>query len=308
MLDEGADAALVLEQVLAAFAALIAEGDLDAGIEERQFAQALGQDVVVELDVAEDLSGRLEAQQGAALVGSFELLERIQRLAQRVFLLVMEAIAPHIQPQVLGQRVDHRDAHAVQTAGNLVAVVVELTAGMQHGHDDFGGRNALFLVDVDRDAATVVIHRHRAVFQDLDHHIVGMAGEGFVDGVVDHLEHHVVQAGAVMDVADVHARTLADGLQAAQHGDLAGIVIAVGSRDGDGFFGHSLRSPAGLLCVAGFAETSRDLRPHTLAIGSEAGIIPLSAAQPLRSANRGMVQTGPPCGQHGMLRQHQPQR
>ena len=34
---------------------------------------------------------------------------------------------------------------------------------------------------------------------------VAVAGQGLVDGVVDDLENHVVQAGAVIGVADVHA-------------------------------------------------------------------------------------------------------
>src|SRR5690606_28084295 len=57
--------------------------------------------------------------------------------------------------------------------------------------------------------------------------MVAVAGQGLVDGVVHHLEDHVVQAGAVVHVADVHAGTLADGIQAAQDGDLAGIVGGV---------------------------------------------------------------------------------
>ena len=43
---------------------------------------------------------------------------------------------------------------------------------------------------------------------------LAVAGERLVDGVVDDLEHHVVQAGAVIGVADVHAGALADGLEA----------------------------------------------------------------------------------------------
>ena len=62
---------------------------------------------------------------------------------------------------------------------------------------------------------------------DRHEHLVAVAGQRFVDGVVDDLEHHVVQAGAVVHVADVHAGTLADGLEAAQDGDLAGIVVVV---------------------------------------------------------------------------------
>ena len=70
-------------------------------------------------------------------------------LAQPVFLLVQLAVAVDRQQQVLGQRVDDRDADAVQTAGDLVGGVVELTAGVQHGHDDFGRRAAFFRVDID---------------------------------------------------------------------------------------------------------------------------------------------------------------
>jgi hypothetical protein len=51
VLDEAADAAFVLEHVVLAIRALIDQFDLDAGVEEGQFAQALGQDVVVEFDV-----------------------------------------------------------------------------------------------------------------------------------------------------------------------------------------------------------------------------------------------------------------
>ena len=53
---------------------------------------------------------------------------------------------------------------------------------------------------------------------------VAMAGERLVDGVVDDLVDHVVQAGPVIGVADVHARTLAHGLEAAQHLDRFGPV------------------------------------------------------------------------------------
>jgi hypothetical protein len=44
----------------------------------------------------------------------------------------------------------------VQAAGNLIGIVVKLTAGVQHGHDDFGGRNALFLVNLGGNTAAVI--------------------------------------------------------------------------------------------------------------------------------------------------------
>src|SRR5690606_4307809 len=120
-----------------------------------------------------------------------------------------------------------RHAHAGQAAGHLVAVVVALTAGVQLGHDDLRRGHVLFLVDVHRDAAAVVEHRDRAVLVDGDDDFVGVPGERFVDRVVHDFEHHVVQAGAVVHVADVHARALSHRFQAAQHGDAAGVVIVV---------------------------------------------------------------------------------
>ena len=88
----------------------------------------------------------------------------------------------------------------MQATGDLVAVVVEFAARMQHGHDDLGRGDALFLVDVDRDAAAVVADRDRAIIVDGDDDVVGMAGQRFVDRVVDHLEHHVVQALSLIHI------------------------------------------------------------------------------------------------------------
>ena len=53
---------------------------------------------------------------------------------------------------------------------------------------------------------------------------LGEARQRLVDGVVDHLVDHVVQAGAVIGVADVHARPLAHRVQALQHLDGLGPV------------------------------------------------------------------------------------
>jgi hypothetical protein len=59
----------------------------------------------------------------------------------------------------------------------------------------------------------------------------GVPGQGLVDRVVHDLEDHVVQAGAVVHIADIHARTLAHGFQTTQDGDLAG-VVGLGGGDG----------------------------------------------------------------------------
>ena len=48
----------------------------------------------------------------------------------------------------------------METTGNLVALGIEFTAGMQFGHDDLRGRYAFFLVEVHRNSTAIVDHRN----------------------------------------------------------------------------------------------------------------------------------------------------
>ncbi len=192
----------------------------------------------------EDLGVGQEVHLGATLVGVADDLHRrdldaVDRLEQAVLHeaaaeleLVDLAFAPHHQAQHHAQRVHAGNAHAVQAARDLVAVLVELAARVQLGQRDLGGR-ALGLVLVvhlhaGRDASAVVGHRDRVVGMDGHDDVVAVAGECFVDGVVDHLEHQVVQAGAVGGVADVHAGALAHGLEAFEDRDRTFAVGVVG--------------------------------------------------------------------------------
>ena len=101
----------------------------------------------------------------------------------------------------------------MQAAGNLVGVVVELTAGMQHGHDDLGRRPAFLRVQVDRNATSVIGDGDGFIRMYGDVDLVAVPGERLIDRVVHHLENHVVQTGAVIGIADVHSRALADCLE-----------------------------------------------------------------------------------------------
>src|ERR1700683_104403 len=101
---------------------------------------------------------------------------------------------------------------------------------MQHGHNDLGGGNALLAVNVHGYAATVIGHGDRLVGVNDDHHLVAVAFQGLINGVVHHLKHHVVQAAAIIGVPDVHSRPFADRIEPSQDFDFAGIVYVV--------FGH----------------------------------------------------------------------
>ena len=134
---------------------------------------------------------------------------------------MLVTVAPDAQVEPVGQAIDHRDANAVQAAGDLVGILIELPACVQDRHDHLGGGDSLALVDVDRDTAAIVGHRDRAVGIDCHLDPSGVAGQGLVDRVVDDLEHHVMQARAVVGVADVHARAHAHGLEPFENLDRA---------------------------------------------------------------------------------------
>ena len=245
VVDEGRDAALVEQLHLTRLhMAPVAQPDAHAGIEERQLAEAVLQPVEIELHVGEGAQRRLEGDLRAGLVAGRAGLGQVGLgLAMLEAHAVFAARPPDHQLQPFRQGVDHRHAHPVQAAGDLVAVLVELPAGVQLGHDHLGGRHAFLLVDVGGDAAAVVEHGHRAVRVQGHLDDVAEAGQRLVDGVVGDLEHHVVQARAVLGVADIHARTLAHRIQALQDLDRAGaIILGTVLRRGQLVIGHRFTS------------------------------------------------------------------
>ena len=143
--------------------------------------------------------------------------------AALVALLVDLAVAPDLEIERLRQRVDDGHADAVQAARDLVAVVVELAAGVKHRQHDFGGRPAARLL-IDRDAAAVVDDRDRIVDMDRDVDVIAVAGQRFVDRVVDDLVDEMVQARRA-GRPDVHGRALPDGFEALENLDFVGAVV-----------------------------------------------------------------------------------
>lgn len=105
----------------------------------------------------------------------------------------------------------------MQATGNLVGILVELTAGVKLGHDDLGCRNAFFLMDIGRDTATVIGHRARPVGIQGDGYKRGMSCQRFIDRIVHDLVDHMMQAGAVIRVTDIHAGALTNSIQTFQN-------------------------------------------------------------------------------------------
>src|SRR5262245_25842642 len=136
------------------------------------------------------------------------------------------APAADLQLQPYGKRIHDRYANAVETARDLVGILVELSAGMELGHDDFSGRYTLRRMDVGRDAAPIVGDGAGTVRVEGNGNQRGMTGQRLIDRIVHHFVDHMVQARAIVRVADIHARPLADGIEALQ--DLDGLCAVFG--------------------------------------------------------------------------------
>ena len=229
VLHEVHEAAVGLEGLLGARGlAFVEQLDLGALVQERQLAQPLGQRLALELQgLHEDLGVGPEPHPGAGLRGGLALRELAEGLASLVGLAPREPVAGDLDLELLAERVHDRDADAVQAAGDGIAAAAELAAGVQHREDHLDRGAAILGAGdrLDRDATSVVEAADRAVLVDRDHDLVGEAGHGLVDRVVDDLEHEMVQtAGA--GGSDVHTRSLADRFESFEDLDVAGVIAA----------------------------------------------------------------------------------
>ena len=131
--------------------------------------------------------------------------------------VMLLAISPHRQLELLGQGVHARDADTMQAARHFVRILVKLATGMQLGHHDLGGAplGLMFVIpfNAGRDTTTVVCNRDGIIGVNRDVDFGTVTCQRLIDGVVEHLEHQMMQAGAIGRVTNIHAGALADSFQ-----------------------------------------------------------------------------------------------
>src|SRR5947207_5952432 len=123
---------------------------------------------------------------------------------------------------------------------------------MKLRHNDLGGRDAFTFVDVGWNAAAVVTDGAGTVRIEYDCYFPGKTGERFVDRVVDDLINHVMQAGAIVSVADIHSGPFANGIEPLEHLDRFCVVIGRWWNFLTNGFGHVGLSKSGLSEVCAF--------------------------------------------------------
>ncbi len=192
---------------------LVAQVDEDAGVEEGQLTEPVGEDLVFELPGQEkDLRVGLEGDLRPRLLGLPEHRHLLHGLALRKAHVVDAAIAAHLGLEPFGDGIDAFCPDPMQAAGHLVGALAEFPAGMKIGQDQLQRRDLVDRMQIDGDAAPVVLDRAGAVEVNGHRDLRGETGERLVDGVVDDLEDAVVQP-PLHRVSDVHVRALPHALE-----------------------------------------------------------------------------------------------
>ena len=220
VLDEVDDPAGVLERdrFCVVLGALVLEADLEALVEEGHHLEPLEDGASGELQGLEHGAVGPEGDGGARAPArrvADDLELGLHPAAVDELHAVVLAVLVDLDDQAAGERVHHGHAHPVETTGHLVAVTAELAAAVQLREGDLDAGHLLLLVDVGGDALAVVRDPAPAVGQQRDVDPAGATGHGLVDRVVDHLPHAVVEATHA-GAADVHPRSLADGVEPLQ--------------------------------------------------------------------------------------------
>jgi len=163
----------------------------------------------------------------------------IHDLGDRIAALIALSVEPPVilglDIEPLGESIDRRDPHPVETTGHLVPPAAKLGPCVQDGVNDLQGVLAGALFQAHRDAAPVVLHGHRAILMDGDIYASAGSGQGLVNRIIDYLEHQMMQSAHV-GAADIHARPTPDSLQSLE--DL-NVLYRVGRRR----IGHDRCSP-----------------------------------------------------------------
>ena len=178
--------------------------------------------------LSEDLGIGPETDRCAATVrGSAFFLQLAGGLAALELLLEELPVARDLDLERFGERIDDRKTDAVQAAGRLIDLAAELAAGVKRREDHLEGGLVLELrVRVDRDAAPIVGHCHRAIGVQRQLDPVRMAGDGLVHRIVEQLGDQVMHRAGV-GAADIHARSTPDRLEPFQDFDVLGGVLAL---------------------------------------------------------------------------------
>ena len=205
---------LFLAVTLCVFNSLVLQHDLDTGIQERQLTHTVRQNLPVVNGLGEDRIVRPELHERTGLTllpvtGCLRLCDRMhrsQRLTLLVILAVDRTLTIYLYVHLLRERIHAAHTHTVEATGYLVAVLVELTTGMEHRHNDFERRFMLLRVHIYRNTTTVILNGDGVILVDVHGYLIAETRQRLINGVVHYLINKVMQT-LERYIADIHRRT-----------------------------------------------------------------------------------------------------
>ncbi len=219
------NSALELENLFSLFAlALVFQRNHKAFVEESNLSEAIFHGVITKNCGLENFVVRPECDCCSALVSLAHNLERRHSFSTRKFNDVIEAVLINLRHHFAGECVHAGNTHAVQAAGNFVALASELPARVQFGENNFHRAFALFLDYACWNATAVIGHTARAIFIDCNGNLSAIACKGLVDRVINNLRHQVMQP-VLVSRADIHARPLSNRVEPLQHLNVACVIL-----------------------------------------------------------------------------------
>ena len=229
VLDERHDAALVAEHLFDRLRGpLVNGGDMDTGVQKRQFPQPCNHRIELKIDLVEDLGVRQKPDRRPGFLVGRHVAQHLhvgRLMSARELLRINLAVAAvsDLGAHLLRERVHAAHADAVQAARYLIASAAELAAGVQHGQGNGQGVFAGLFVQAHGDAAAVVAHGDGIipVYDDLD--VRAEARQRLVDRVVNDLGHQMVQSARIRR-ADIHTRAAPNGLKPFENLNLRSVV------------------------------------------------------------------------------------
>ena len=147
---------LALELPVVLLFAAVGELDTDFLVQEGQFLQTARQNVILVFGHIENAVIGGEGDFRSAVVGRAVLFHRVEGLSVCKLLHIMLTVTVNIGTEVFGKGIDAGYTHAMQTARDLVGILVELTARMQHSKNDLQSGTVLLFVHIGRNTTTVI--------------------------------------------------------------------------------------------------------------------------------------------------------
>ena len=166
---------------------LIGQRQPNAPVQVSQLSQTGGQYIIL---VFRYIKNRIIRQKGNSRPCPVRLTDNLHVSGRNTFVIFLSPDLPfpaNLGNQSRGKRIDTRNTHSMQSTGNFIRILVELTTGMQYRHYHFQSRFILFGMSRRRYSPPIILDRNRIIFVDDYLNMVTISSQRFIDGIIHNL-------------------------------------------------------------------------------------------------------------------------